>query len=195
MYIYLAHLKDFPDTRLHSLKQILSHNEIARYLRFQRAERARQFLVGRYLLRQRLALHLGISPAEVPLVEQTNYAPHLNSVNTEKLGFSISHSREWIACGIRTDARIGLDIEVIDTQRDLLALAAHSFNAQQNAELHALTTAKQSEYFYHCWTAQEAQLKLHMPCQDLRHLSHPQLAIAICSDKIFTQMPEIIDVS
>ena len=194
MYIYLAHLKDFPDPRLDNLKCSLSHDEMARYRGFQRAERARQFLVGRYLLRQQLALHLGISAAEVPLIEQANNAPYLNLLNTEKPGFSISHSREWIACGIRTDAKIGLDIEIIDRQRDVLALAAHSFDAQQNATLLALSTAEQSEYFYRCWAAQEAQLKLHLACQDLRHLSHPELAIAVCSDKAFTQTPEILEV-
>lgn len=195
MYIYLAHLKDFPDSRLDSLKCDLSHDEMARYRGFQRAERARQFLVGRYLLRQHLALHLGISAAEVPLIEQANNAPYLHLLGTETLGFSISHSREWIACGIRTDAKIGLDIEVIDRQRDVLALAAHSFDAQQNAALHALSTAEQSEYFYRCWVAQEAHLKLHLACQDLRHLPHPELAIAVCSDKAFTQTPEIIEVT
>ncbi|MBC3874100.1 4'-phosphopantetheinyl transferase superfamily protein [Undibacterium sp. LX15W] len=128
-------------------------------------------------------------------MEQANNAPYLNLVGTKTPGFSISHSREWVACGIRSDANIGLDIEVIDTQRDVLALAAHSFNAQQNSELYALTTEKQSDYFYRCWTALEAQLKLRMHCQDLRHLSHPQLAIAVCSDKAFAQTPEIIDVT
>jgi 4'-phosphopantetheinyl transferase len=195
MYIYLAHLKDFPDSRLDSLKSDLSHEEIARHCAFQRTERARQFLVGRYLLRQQLALHLGISAAEVPLIEQANNAPYLNLLSTEKPGFSISHSREWIACGIRADAKVGLDIEVIDRQRDVLALAIHSLNAQQIAELHALTPAEQSEYFYRCWTAQEAQLKLHLACQDLRHLAHPQLAIAVCSEEVFIQTPEIIEIT
>lgn len=195
MYIYLAHLKDFPDARLNSFKHALSHDEIERYLRFQREERARQFLIGRYLLRQNLASLLDMAPAEVPLVEQENNAPYLDLISTEKPRFSISHSREWVACGIRTDARIGLDIEVIDRQRDVLALAAHSFNVQENTELHALAPAEQTDYFYRGWTAQEAQFKLHAPCQELLHLQHAQLAIAICSDQNFTQIPQLITVS
>lgn len=195
MVIYLVNFVGVPNECLDRLKPVLSSEEKWRYQHFLRDERATQFLIGRYLLRRLLASHIGMSPQEVPLLEQINNAPFLDLPNTEQLGFSISHSKSWVACGFSSDAKIGLDIELIDTHRDVLALAAHSFNAEQNATLSSLSPPEQYEQFYRYWTAQEAQIKLGVAHKELRHPSHSRLAIALCSNKVFLPEPELVDIS
>ena len=195
MLIYLANLTAIVEQRLDSLKSVLSPGENWRYQGFLRTERATQFLVGRYLLRQLLASHLGVAPQEVPLIERHNNAPLLDFPNTEQLGFSISHSKSWVACGFRSDAKIGVDIEWIDTQRDVVALAEHSLTAEQNASLIALAPHQQHQFFYQHWTAQEAQIKLGVAQLDTCQITHSQLAIAVCSNKIFHQAPKLIHIA
>ncbi|MBC3880909.1 4'-phosphopantetheinyl transferase superfamily protein [Undibacterium sp. LX40W] len=200
MKIYLAHLSalsTLPQLRKDAICQCLSVAEALRYQRFLRPERAQQFLLGRYLLRHQLSSLLGIPAVEVPLSERPNNAPLLDLKGLPPIGFSISHSQQWVACAIAKDAKLGLDIEVIDPQRDVLALAEHSFHHAQIAELLAKSQQDQIEYFYQCWTAKEAQIKLSAACQELQHLRYsryPELAIAVCSDTAIACAPEILEV-
>lgn len=206
MKIYLAQLtalsqpSQSSQTLTQSLLACLSSDETARYHRFVRIERAQQFLVGRYLLRQHLGAMLDIAPANVPLIERANNAPLLDPALPQKISFSISHSRLWVACAISTDANIGLDIEVIDHQRDILALAEHSFEATQLAHFLTLEKMQGIDYFYRYWTAQEAQFKLHASCKSLIHLSYPhppqaaELAICLASNQVFSSDPLIVEV-
>lgn len=200
MIIYLARLSalsKLPQQSRDLIYQCLSKDEALRYQGFLRQERAQQFLLGRYMLRQHLASLLGVSPAEVPLIERPNQAPILDVEGSENIGFSISHSQQWVACAIADGIELGLDIEVIDPHRDVVALAEHSLNSDQIAELLARSGQQQIEYFYQCWTAKEAQIKLSSVCYQLLHLRHascPQLAIALCSNRTIDASPDIHEV-
>ncbi len=206
MKIYLARLtalsrpSQSSQILIQSLLACLSPDETTRYHRFVRSERAQQFLVGRYLLRQRLGEMLDIAPVDVPLIERANNVPLLDLALPQKISFSISHSRLWVACAISTEVNIGLDIEVIDHQRDILALAEHSFEATQLAQFLTLEKPQGIDYFYRYWTAQEAQFKLHASCKSLMHLSYPlppqaaELAICLASDQVISSDPPIIEV-
>ncbi len=74
--------------------------------------------------------------------------------------FSLSHSREWIACAVSTEHAIGLDIEVLDAERDVLALSEVSFRADERACLLRQHGAERIAAFYRFWTLKEAIYKL-----------------------------------
>ena len=158
----------------------LSGSELARYRQFARAQRQRQFLVGRVLLRQALAPLLGVPARAIGLLEQTGAAPRLVLPEGAQAGFSISHSGPWVACAVSADTALGLDIEMRDTTRDLTALAAQAFDADTCAWLAARAPQDRLREFYRLWSAQEARIKLGVDGH-ASVLNHPQLSIALCS--------------
>ncbi len=192
MQIHLAHFDRTTSACLRIFEAQLSPSELMRYRRFLRKDRAQQFLIGRGLLRRMLATHLDLPPEQIPLLEQANQAPRLMLAHSQTLSFSISHSREWVACCVCADGKIGLDIEVIDTGREILELAERCFDASLVQELQALSAEARVDHFYQCWTAHEAKVKLGEACLELRHVKHPNLAIALCSDQALVSMPELI---
>jgi 4'-phosphopantetheinyl transferase len=193
MKIYLVHLKELSGELLGQLESKLNHQEIQRLHQFVRAERATQFIVGRSLLRSLLGSQLHLSSAQVPLLERLGNAPVLELVQPSNLEFSIAHSGDWVACGLSTNGKIGLDIELMDQKRNVLALAEHSLDIDQITQLRSLQPSAQIDYFYRCWTLKEALFKLAVTCQDTQYLHHPQLAITVCCETAFTQTPMLLD--
>ena len=128
------------DADLPRLRDWLSAGEQARCQRFVRAERLRQFVIGRVLVRMALGRVLGVPAREVVLEEQVAGAPLLVApvVPGVAPGFSISHSGRWVACAVSAVTALGLDIEVLDATRDLAALAQQAFDAQEVRQWEAL---------------------------------------------------------
>ena len=137
----------------------LGASERARLARFVRAERRRQFLAGRTLLRLALGRQLGMAPADIHLVERPGQAPALDIPDPQRVGFSISHSGPWVACAVAEFA-LGLDVEQVDPGRDVLALAEQAFAPEQAARLRACPEAERIALFYRMWCLHEAHIKL-----------------------------------
>lgn len=171
----------------------LGASERQRLAAFVRAERRAQFVAGRALLRLALAPLLGVVPADIPLLERRGAAPLLDLPSPGLPGFSLSHSGPWIACVASASAAVGLDIECLDPARDFVALAAHAFDAAQQATLAALAPAQQGPYFYRTWSTLEARCKLGAPVLHEAILDHPALAIVICCAQRLDQAPRLLD--
>ena len=148
-----------PDADLPRWREWLAPGEQARCQRFARAQRLRQFVIGRVLARMALGQVLNVPARAVVLEEQVAGAPLLVAKGFDG-GFSISHSGRWVACAVSAHTRIGLDIELLDTSRDLDALAAQAFDAQEIARWQALSAARRVDGFYRLWSEKEARFKL-----------------------------------
>lgn len=85
-------------------QSILSATELARLGTFTHELRARQYAVGRLLMRQVLGERLGLDPAAVPL-RNTDKGPAL-----ENWCLSLSHNVEWVAA-VFSPRPVGVDIE------------------------------------------------------------------------------------
>jgi 4'-phosphopantetheinyl transferase len=165
----------------------LSPGEEARYRRFVRVQRQRQFVIGRGLLRIALGRLLGVAPQEVQLEEQSGRAPRLAAPAARDglPGFSISHSGRWVACAVSAQSGLGLDIEMKEAARDLAVLAQQAFDASALARwetLQALPHAQRMDGFYTLWSEQEARFKLGLASGG--HcvvLPHPELSVVLCS--------------
>lgn len=166
-----------------------SASEQKRYAAFTRPLRQRQFLIGRILLRQALASLLGAEPRELVLSERPGNAPKLDRPGSEGVGFSISHSGPWVACAASPDSALGLDIEVLDPDRDLPALAEQAFDAEELAWWKGRHGPGQRRDFYELWCAKEARFKMPAAQGTCLPLFHPELAIALCSEQPLRQMP------
>jgi 4'-phosphopantetheinyl transferase len=175
----------------------LSPGETARYQRFVRAQRQRQFVVGRVLLRMALGRLLGAAPQDVRLEEQVGKAPRLVAPVPKGLspGFSIAHSGRWVACATSAQSALGLDIEMRDPGRDLAALAAQAFDADEMAQwarIQLLPDDERVDGFYRLWSEKEARFKLSETAGG--HcvvLPHPELSVVVCSELPLVRAPQV----
>jgi 4'-phosphopantetheinyl transferase len=174
----------------------LSAGEVARYQRFVRAQRLRQFVVGRVLLRMALGRLLCVAPCEIQLEERVGKAPLLVSpaVDGRVPGFSIAHSGRWVACAVSAQTALGLDIEMLDAGRDLAALAAQSFDAREIARWDGLPAERRVDGFYRMWSEKEARFKLGMEGHCVA-LPHAELSVVVCSELPLDRAPTIEVVS
>lgn len=185
----------------------LTDAERQRYQRFIRAARQREFLIGRILLRFAVARLTNLAFASVSVIERQNNAPLLRlpatiSAAASHPSVSLSHSRGWVACAVSADTQLGLDIEMRDASRDLMALSQAAFSAQEHEWLSQQTEASRTAEFYALWSSKEAMYKLMSNTDNqsaqpeladtggkltsgvnwhLKQLSHPQLSISLCS--------------
>lgn len=185
------------DAGLQRLRGWLSPGEMARHQRFVRAQRQRQFIVGRVLLRMALGRLLGVTPQEIRLEEQVGKAPRLVAPLPQGVqpGFSIAHSGRWVACAVSAQTALGVDIEMKDAARDLNALAAQAFDAAEMAQwarLQTLSEPERTEGFYRLWSEKEARFKLGVAAGGhCLLLPHAELSIALCTEQPLDQPPAL----
>lgn len=171
----------------------LGESELARYRRFVRQERRRQFVLGRVLARQCIGRLLGVAPRELAIADVPGGAPRL--LAPHRAHFSISHSGPWIACAVSAGTAVGLDIEMIDPARDIAALAAQAFDSERCAWLQARPQDTRLRDFYSAWSAHEAQVKLGVPAAQTVELDHPALSVVLCSADALARAPRLETVS
>lgn len=141
---------------------LLSESEQARLQRFLQPRRAREFLLGRLLLRHALVQTLGCTPTDISIQERPGASPQAAIAGRladgiALPGFSISHSRGWLACAIGEVFPVGVDIEATAPQRDLPALARQAFSESETTWL--ARQERHDDAFYRLWCAKEALYK------------------------------------
>jgi 4'-phosphopantetheinyl transferase len=185
------------DADLLRYRSWLSPGEEARYQRFVRSHRQRQFVVGRVLLRLALGRLMHIAPQEVKLEEQVGKAPRLAAplLKGAAPGFSIAHSGRWVACAVSAQTALGLDIELCDATRDLHALAAQAFDADEMAQwtrIQNLPADERTDGFYRLWSEKEARFKLGLAAGGhCVAIPHAELSVVVCSEQPLAQRPQI----
>ena len=186
-WLWMADADAVAEADLPRLREWLSAGEVARCQRFVRAQRLRQFVAGRILLRKALGRLLNVAPREIVLEEQVGNAPLLVSpvVKGGMPGFSIAHSGRWVACAVSTQTALGLDIEVRDPGRDLSALAAQAFDQREMAlweRARHLPEAQRVAAFYRMWSEKEARFKLGAALSGhCVEVPHAELSVIVCS--------------
>jgi 4'-phosphopantetheinyl transferase len=185
--VWLLDLHRVSDAALASGSLWLSRQEQARARQFVRPLRARQFVAGRILLRQALASLLRIAPQQVALQERAGQAPLL--LSGDGLGFSIAHSGNWVGCACGDAGALGLDIELIDHERDVDSLAAQAFTPGDQRWL-ASRQARVPD-FYRMWSDYEARFKLGRQPAQTFILPHAALSVVLCSASIIAE-PQLV---
>lgn len=153
--------REIAHTDLAQFEDWLSPTEAARLSRFIRHERRRQYLLGRTLLRLAISEMTGVPTAAISTIDRPGSGPGLIlPEGVAHPGFSLSHSRHWIACAVSFGCMVGVDIEVIDPQRDIVALAEAAFHPDECAWLQGQGNEERIAAFYRMWTVKEALCKL-----------------------------------
>jgi 4'-phosphopantetheinyl transferase len=151
---------DASQWRIAQLADVLSPDEVDRANRFY-AERDRdRWIVGRGMLRERLADYLGCTPSEVQLIYGSYGKPALApGSGYASLSFSVSHSDGLVVYAVSRSPMIGVDLEVVRPIADLEGIAEHFFSPRERESLRALAPDERTAGFFNCWTRKEAFIK------------------------------------
>ena len=120
-------------------------------------KRKREFLAGRWLLLTLLQHFHAVETLPKIMIGQ-NGKPVFKDLSLPY--FSISHSGDFVMVVIAQDGEVGLDLEVIRTRANCLALAKHYFSETEHRFLTEQSPEEQLLWFWRLWTVRESILKL-----------------------------------
>lgn len=79
--------------------------------------------------------------------------------NHKTIQFNVSHARDIIVIALCNDYDIGIDVEYIKKDFDVLDIADNYFSKQEIKALHKIPANQQTEAFFRGWTRKEAFIK------------------------------------
>ena len=145
---------------LHRAAPLLAPAERARFNRLVPHGATARRCLCRAVLRSLLGEYLGRPPASLRMVNGPWGKPGLvdagGSVWPE---FNVSHSGDAALIAISERGAVGVDVEVLRPDRDLLAMARLAFTAEETAQLAAVHGEERLRQFYGTWCAKEAAMK------------------------------------
>jgi 4'-phosphopantetheinyl transferase len=156
MIVWIAHVLKTQES-LSYLESYLDAGDRERAARFHFAADRARFVLGRGLLRKCLGYYLMQPPETIDLGYTNLGRPVLPS--DREVQFSITHTHDLVAIAVTCGARIGIDLEFKQPQKDLPGLARRIFSPEDFRDFEALDPADKLDAFYRAWTRKEAYLK------------------------------------
>ena len=149
-------------SRLAPLAALLAPDEHARAGRFLYEEDRRRYTVARGVLRSILARYLEVEPAAIEFRYGAHGKPSLaESPGGRDVRFNLSHSYGWALHAFAVGREVGVDVERIRPETDIMGVARHSFSPAEVEALTSLPEGQRREAFFNCWTRKEAFIKAH----------------------------------
>jgi 4'-phosphopantetheinyl transferase len=172
----------------YTYRQHLSSTELERAERLRAGQVRMQFVTARASLRVLLGNLLNLPPNLVPITLSAYGKPETPPANKLPLFFNIAHSRETILIALCRSSSVGVDLEYLDRETDILGIARDSFTAAEFRQIAATTdlTARRMAFFQ-CWTRKEAVIKA-----DGRGLSLPLNSVEVPVGAPVTSTPILI---
>jgi len=138
------------------LQTLLSADERDRAARFRFHEHLKRYVVARANLRLILGRELNVAPERLRFEYHANGKPYLAG---DPVRFNLSHSGTLALVAVTGSREIGVDLERIRHESDLLDVAEHYFAPAERAALRELPEPDRCLGFFRCWTRKEAYLK------------------------------------
>jgi 4'-phosphopantetheinyl transferase len=185
VHVWRASLEDLREAaRLRRLEQHLSVDERARTARFRFARDREHFVAARGLLREILALYLGVAARRLRFGYGPNGKPFLAEYGT--LRFSVSHSLDTVLVAIAHEREVGVDIEYAHAGVAVEEIAETVFSAPEKHALSRLHGEAKRMAFLRFWTRKEAYIKadgrgVSLPLEDI-DVSVPADRIAVLDE-------------
>ena len=110
------------------------------------------------ILRRVLALYLGEAAEEIEFARGEHGKPRL-AAEPGRLAFNLSHSGELVLVAVAEGREVGVDVERLKAERDLVALAERAFDSEGAKAVRAAGGDDRTHVFYDLWTRHEARLK------------------------------------
>ena len=136
----------------------LDAEEVERARKFAHDVHRRRYLAAHVALRERLAGSLGMAPSALSFASGPHGKPQLAGRATVQ--FNLSHSEDWALVGVGRAGPVGVDIEVLRSVDDALALARKHYTPNERAACEsAVDVHARDRAFLRVWTRKEACLK------------------------------------
>ena len=140
-----------------SLERILSGDEIGMARRFKIPLLRERYTVAHGILRQIVGFYLNVEPNSLVFARKEFGKPFL--VHHDWLRFNLSHSNDIVLIALANEHEVGIDVEYIRYDIDVLELAGHAFSDNEMAALRTVPPHLLRRAFFACWTRKEAYLK------------------------------------
>lgn len=159
IHVWRVHL-DRPDSEVQRFQQILSADEVTRANRFYFEKDRRQWIIARGQLRRLLGHYLQVAPSTLRFRLNAYGKPLLDApFDATGLSFNLSHSATTALYAFASIPDLGVDLEYMRPDIEILPLSRISFSANERAMLFQLPAEEQFCAFYRCWTRKEAYIK------------------------------------
>ena len=158
--LWFSKVSEATATAEQAVADYLSPSEEKRLQRIRPVKKRREYLLSRSLMRHALGETFGGPATDWCLHEQQDASP-LPRQLPDGTHLSLSHSGGYI-CFAVASCPVGVDIEVIRTDRDYLASASFFMDEVEQAQLLAARDS-QVDFFYRSWCAKEAWYKALTP--------------------------------
>lgn len=139
----------------------LDRRERERAARFYRPQDRERYVLAHGGLRFILSLYLGLAPGDIALSQTSAGKPVLADLRKDgrSLTFNLSHAHGNAMIAIAQGKEVGVDLELIREDVEVLKLADRFFSVREQEHLRSTLAAARSAEFFHYWVAKEAVLK------------------------------------
>jgi 4'-phosphopantetheinyl transferase len=148
-------------SQIAALSALLSRDERNRAERFVRERDRHRFTVARGALRTILAGALGNDrPVSLAFDYGAYGKPSLaQPCNPHHLHFNLAHSHDLALLAVTQGQEVGIDVEYVRPEVEILALAQRFFSPAESLRLNGLAEDERIEAFFDCWARKESYIK------------------------------------
>ena len=141
-----------------TFERLLASDELHRADRFRSKKDRTNYVVTRGSLRRILGRYLNMDPLKIQF-QYAEYGKPILKFPDRPLQFNLSHAHDMAILGISSQTPIGVDIEFMKFDDDLIRVAKSFFSEREIEDLLALPKSEQSLGFFNCWTRKESFIK------------------------------------
>ena len=158
-HVWHVHLEKFAGEEPH-WNNLLSGEEQQRAARFRFPRDRNRYALTRALLRTLLAGYLEADPASLTFCYSDHGKPSMSGAREKSdVHFNVSHSDGVALFGITRNRAIGVDVERVRHDFEVVTIAQRFFSAAEQRAFNSVSPAQQHRAFFDCWTRKEAYVK------------------------------------
>jgi len=158
VHLWFAHVPRHAP-QIAEYKALLSSDELDRMVRFRFERDQESFAFVHGILRNLLGSYLDISPMELRFDYSEHGKPSISVPAETDIEFNLSHTAGTVLVGICLNREIGVDIEKVRNDFEVMGIAAKFFTDSEQESLLRLPEPERAQAFFQCWTRKEAVLK------------------------------------
>jgi len=158
IHIWKSHL-DLSSDLLRYMWETLSADERDKAHRYVFEKDRNESIASRGLLRAILSCYLQVPPKSQKYRYNEYGKPFLNQLHDSCISFNLSHSRGIALFAIAAKHNIGIDIEALRYDIDILQMAEVAFSLFEINQLLSFPPSMRHRAFFNGWTRKEAYIK------------------------------------
>ncbi len=161
IHLWFAFLNEINDPHiLAAYEELLTPEENEKRKRFHFKKHQHQYLVTRALVKTTLSFYNDVDPRQWRFSTNKYGRPEIISTpGIIPIRFNLSHADGLVMCGVTRKEDIGVDVENLVINKDILGIAEYSFSTQEVVDLKKFPKEKQHNRFFDYWTLKESFIK------------------------------------